>query len=629
MSLRRKIVLLFLGLAVMPMLIVATFGFVYAGWLAESVTRSRLSDTAVRVASEIEAATGRLEASLAWVYRTHDGSADGTGRPSKQLGLEAALADAAYIRFHSADGTLLASAGVRPESGLRCDASGGSRLLPIRAPTPGTQGGVTEAGIWAADLLPADLRDASQSVQVIDRSTGAILYSPRCEDLTGRPSPALAAAVRALEDGAGARDRFRFRNGSGEMSVGALRLSPDHQWAAATSASVHAIMAPLERLETSYWVFIGLLALSTVAAFSLLLGRVTQSLKELTRAAERIGGGDLQPWLPPPGNDEVGQLTMAFSDMLDRVRRMMAHVDHSGRLAVVGQLSSYLAHEIRNPLSAIKMNLQRLDRSVRAGRLPADCADAVDISLKEVDRLASSVTSILQLGRSDQGPRDVVSLHEVIEEAAELLRGELTRAGVKVHVELDASADRVLAVPGQMKGVFLNLMMNALEAQPSGGRLVVRSQLETSPDHEPVVAIRVRDHGPGVPAAVRDRIFEPFFTTKPTGSGIGLAVVERTLRDNGGDIRLEDLPISERGAEFIVTLPLAPVAAESDMVAPSPSGWLRTARSWGRHAARGRTDDVSVTAPSTPAGESAEPATLSAEANEALTAWVKDRGHVH
>jgi signal transduction histidine kinase len=425
---------------------------------------------------------------------------------------------------------------------------------------------------------------------------------------------ALAVLARSPYEGGS----FRYKDRLSDQGVGAIGVSPNQQWAAVATTGVSGIMAPLSRLQAWYWVFILLLAVSTVAAFSLLLGRVTESLKELTGAAKRIGGGDLQPWLPPPSNDEVGQLTVAFSDMLDRLRHMMAHVDHKGRLAVVGQLSSYLAHEIRNPLSSIKMNLQRLDRSVRAGHVPADCSDAVEISLKEVDRLASSVTSILQLGRSDQGPSEVVSLHEVIEEVAELLQGEMNRAQVELQVELDAAADRVVAVAGQMKGVFVNLIMNALEAQPQGGLVQIRSELRASTTGEPVVAVRVRDLGCGVPPSVRDRIFEPFFTTKGTGSGIGLAVVARTLNDHGGDIRLEDLPAGKSGAEFVVSLPLAAVGVDAQAAAASVDARRRRWRGTRSPDAR----DVPE-APRAPA------AGLPASASEALTVWAKDRGQVH
>jgi len=615
MSLRRKIVLLFLWLAVMPMLTVATFGFIYAGWLAENVTQSRLSDASGRIASEVQAATGRVEEALTRLSKEYEATAPGGARPWADLvATEPVLANAAHVRISSVDGRVLHRQGSRPTGDVRCDASGGSRLVDVRF-SGDSSGGAVEASFWASDLIPEDLRRSFPDVRVVDRSSGRTYFSPRCEDLTARGSSSMAAALAALTRSPDEGGPFRYKDRLSDVGVGAIRVSPNRQWAAVTATGVSGIMAPLSRLQAWYWVFILLLAASTVAAFSLLLGRVTESLKELTGAAKRIGGGDLQPWLPPPSNDEVGQLTVAFSDMLDRLRHMMAHVDHKGRLAVVGQLSSYLAHEIRNPLSSIKMNLQRLHRNVLTGHVPADCSDAVEISLKEVDRLASSVTSILQLGRSDQGPSEVVSLHEVIEEVAELLQGEMKRAGVELQVELDASADRVVAVAGQIKGVFVNLIMNALEAQPQGGAVRIRSELRASTTREPVVAVRVRDLGCGVPSGVRDRIFEPFFTTKGTGSGIGLAVVARTLNDHGGDIRLEDLPPGDSGAEFVVSLPLAAVGVDAEAAAAAVDA-RRAARRW-----RGpRSQDDTPRAPA---------AVLPSSAADALTAWAKDRGQVH
>jgi signal transduction histidine kinase len=621
MSLNRKIVLLFLGLAVVPMLIMATFGFFYAAWLTEGITKTRLAETAVRAANALDAGYLRAEQSLAMLQQlpSLEGSTVADAR------LEPLVAGAPFVILRNGAGDVLASRGGQPKSPVRCDTSGGSRLVTIRAALSGSM--KAEAGIWAADLLPADLRGPTRAIRVVDGTDGSILYSPDCSDLVTGGSAASRSAVAALSGGQKEWESFRFRDDFGQWNFGTAQPSLDGQRFTVASASVHVILAPLNRLEAWYWFFVLTVALSTALAFSLLLGRVTHSLNDLTRAAERIGKGDFQPWLPPPGNDEVGRLTLAFSDMLDRVRRTMDHVDQNGRLAVVGQLSSYLAHEIRNPLTSIKMNLQRLERSARSGRIPADCRDAVGISLKEVDRLAGSVTSILQLGRADQGSRDAVSLQGVIEDAAELLSGEFQRAGVAVHVELDASADRVVAVLGQLKGVFLNLMMNALEAQPQGGRLEVRSELQATDDGNPVVAIRIRDSGVGVPAAIRDRIFEPFFTTKPTGSGIGLAVVARTLRDSGGDIYLEDLPASEKGTEFVVILPLAAVAiAEHSFEAsaarpPSALPWMRDDSEPETPVVEERVASGTV-----PTGRAPM---LSDDVSEALAAWVKDRGRVH
>jgi len=246
----------------------------------------------------------------------------------------------------------------------------------------------------------------------------------------------------------------------------------------------------------------------------------------------------------------------------------MTKVDQSGRLAVVGQLSAYLAHEIRNPLSSIKLNLQRLMRWTKNASLPEFCFEPLEISLREVERLSASVSGVLELSRAQDGPKETVSLHHLVEEASDLLSARFRRQGVELVLDLDAEADRALARAGQVKSVILNLMVNALEAQPSGGRLEIRSELSRAPELRlPVVALHFKDDGTGVPPDVRDRIFEPFFTTKPGGSGIGLAMAAQAVRDNGGDLYLEPAPLRDSGAEFVLVFPLPAI---SSTVAPTP-----------------------------------------------------------
>jgi signal transduction histidine kinase len=181
-----------------------------------------------------------------------------------------------------------------------------------------------------------------------------------------------------------------------------------------------------------------------------------------------------------------------------------------------------------------------------------------------VERLNSSVNAVLQLSRSQDGPREVVGVHVLLDEARALLADRFRRRKVDLRMELDAGADWILARPGQVKSVILNLMVNALEAQPEGGRLCVRSELVRNPgDKGPAVALHFRDDGPGIPAEIRDRVFEPFFTTKKNGSGIGLAVAAQAVRDNGGHMYLAEDRKLDEGAEFVVVFPLAAIEAPS------------------------------------------------------------------
>jgi signal transduction histidine kinase len=535
LSLRQKIVLLFLGLAVVPLLAVATFGFLYSAYLNREATTARLEEAVAELSAHLEGSTAQVRQALKRVptfpYAGREAPLEERGGPTAwQPG--AALSKAVFVRVVDRNGSSVTLTGSLPAEQTRCGPSGGERAVPVRAFLDRAGNRIAEAYFWLDDLIGPSPSVSGLHTQIVDRNTGVVLFSTTCQDVQADPSEAALAAIAMLDENPGLMSSFGFRDASGDRRVGSLSVTPDGRWLTVAEVGLGSIIAPFGRLGAWYWVFVILLAASTSLAFSALLGRVTNSLKELIRAAKRIGAGDLLPWLPPPGDDEVGELTVAFREMSDQIKRMVDQVDQNSRLAVVGELSAYLAHEIRNPLSCVKMNLQRIERWGRLKPLPAEIRESGDISLKAVDGVVCSLTSSLQLAGRDETQEQVRNL----------------------------------------KGAFLNLMMNGLEVQPHGGRLHIRSALENVAGIGPAVAVHIRDQGPGVPNEIRERIFEPFFTTKFNGSGIGLAVVSRTLRAAGGDVYLADLPVWERGAEFVVRMPLAAVSDTLTTTVPQEEG---------------------------------------------------------
>jgi signal transduction histidine kinase len=139
-----------------------------------------------------------------------------------------------------------------------------------------------------------------------------------------------------------------------------------------------------------------------------------------------------------------------------------------------------------------------------------------------------------------------------VEETLSLVSPELDRNGISVETGLEASEDTVVADFVQLKGVFLNLLLNAADAMPTGGTLRIRS--EALPTGR--IAVHVGDEGPGIPSELRERVFEPFFTTKSDGSGIGLSLALQTVEDHGGRLYVEKRAEHAGGAEFVVELPL-------------------------------------------------------------------------
>jgi signal transduction histidine kinase len=230
------------------------------------------------------------------------------------------------------------------------------------------------------------------------------------------------------------------------------------------------------------------------------------------------------------------------------------------RLAALGEMAAGLAHEIRNPLGAIKGAAQYLrpptgSQAPLADR-PRGVDEFLDIIVEEVNRLNRVVSQFLDYARPDRGEREPVDVNEVVRRTVQLL--EQQARGVAVDVHLGEDLPQIRGNAEQLRQVFLNLGLNALQAMPDGGRLVVSTRLRRGARRgEPAsfLETRFRDSGPGIPEKLLKNIFVPFFTTKEGGSGLGLAISQRIAQNHGGiiDVRSQE----GRGATFSVLLPLS------------------------------------------------------------------------
>jgi signal transduction histidine kinase len=583
MSLRTKIIVLFVGLSVVPLLALAAFSYWQAETLLSTMIHGQLEATTTRVGEELEAVEEEVMAALDALGRHHRLSSSGNGdfdAGGLTPGQDSLLARAVFIQLLDPTGSVQEVRGTVPDDSIRRHPEGSSTLLTFTRDLD-PNGRELRAGFWAGDLISREGRSLAHKVVVLNPATRSVVYADdnqyaQAGDRVGGKTS--LGGVLGLPETAGT---LKYRQ-NGKVKLAAYTRASADRWTVMSISDPTTVVAPLNRMVVAYWILVLGLGLSTGFAFYLLLGRFMKSLRELAHAAEEIGKGELDPWLPLSSSGEVGQLTLAFNRMLARIRHMMSQVDQSGRLAVVGQLSAYLAHEIRNPLSSIKLNLQRLRRWTKNGRLPDFCLEPLEISLKEVERLSASVSDVLQLSRAEESPREVLSLHELVEEASELLSARFKVQGVGLHLDLDAEADRVLARAGQVKSVILNLMVNALEAQPKGGRLEIRSELSRAPGiGGPVVAVHFKDAGGGIPPEIRERIFEPFFTTKAGGSGIGLAMASQSVRDNDGDLYLETALSTRSGAEFVMAFPLAALESTAGFAGrPVQPSWQDRSLRW-------------------------------------------------
>jgi signal transduction histidine kinase len=271
------------------------------------------------------------------------------------------------------------------------------------------------------------------------------------------------------------------------------------------------------------------------------------------------------PDTPPSGDGliDVGSLTVASDGDLGAVDRQLAHVvrgveevmerlrrQHwdmlrAEQLAAVGQLAAGVAHEVRNPLTGMKLLVEAALRPGALGRLTAEDLHVIH---GEIVRLEETVQHFLSFARLPAPQRRVQDLRDLLGPPLDLIRARARRQGVQIEVAVPAQPLPASVDAGQIHQVLVNLLLNALDALPRGGRISVALD-----EAGGACRLCVRDTGPGIAPEMAGRLFTPFASTKPTGTGLGLSLARRIVLEHGGRITAEDRP--EGGACFTITLP--------------------------------------------------------------------------
>jgi len=207
----------------------------------------------------------------------------------------------------------------------------------------------------------------------------------------------------------------------------------------------------------------------------------------------------------------------------------------SERLTALGLLSAEVAHEIRNPLTVMKLLSDTLSQG-----MSADDPKMEDLGVmrEKIAHMEGVVSRVLGMSKAQSGAFRTLDLRQAAENASLLLRLKLQQLGVKVDIECAEALPLVEGNPGQIQQIFLNLMMNGVQAMVGGGTLSLRLGVEPGQQGD-VVSVRITDTGTGIPPKILPKIFESFFTSREDGTGLGLAIVKRILRDHRGDIVVE------------------------------------------------------------------------------------------
>jgi nitrogen fixation/metabolism regulation signal transduction histidine kinase len=316
-----------------------------------------------------------------------------------------------------------------------------------------------------------------------------------------------------------------------------------------------------------------LIATLVVFGFGILLSlylswTFSRPLYQLTYAARAVASGSLDVSVPAGGKDEVGALSRTFNEMVGKLREkqlLEERLHFAERSTAIGRLASAVAHEIRNPLNFISLSMDH----VREKLHPDDTArrenfDRIIGNVKgEISRLNRLVNDFLSFGRPMRLDRRVCAIGDILREVAALVDHKARDQGISLELELEELPD-TLADPELLKTCFLNLMINAVDAMPSGGVLRVTGRKDRDSGGD-VIVVTVADNGLGMTPEEVQAAFEPYFSTKETGVGLGLSLTRKIVGDHGGSIALESA--KGQGTTARIVLPVVAEAVRAEAIA--------------------------------------------------------------
>lgn len=307
-------------------------------------------------------------------------------------------------------------------------------------------------------------------------------------------------------------------------------------------------------LETTSYLFVVYLFIFAlfIAGSVILSGQLTKPLSIIQSGLKKISRGDMRTKVPVTSRDEIGSLASAYNNMVERLKEAQKELLKAERESAWKEMAQQVAHEIKNPLTPMKLNLQHLQRQLE--RNPEKALELKPVIEKTAKNIIGQIESLNKIA-SDfskfaqpiQEPKERVDLTELLESISDLYNNE---SSVKVTLRLPDQNIEIQAVKDELRRVLVNLMKNSIEACDEKEAVVKISLKKNSRD----IVLKIKDNGRGIHAEDQEKVFVPKFSTKSSGTGLGLAISKKIVEAHGGDIWFESK--NGEGTTFFVKLPI-------------------------------------------------------------------------
>ncbi|MFQ5989900.1 MAG: ATP-binding protein, partial [Candidatus Methylomirabilales bacterium] len=280
-------------------------------------------------------------------------------------------------------------------------------------------------------------------------------------------------------------------------------------------------------------------------------------LDELSQSTAIISTGKLEHQVPIRARDELGRLASSINDMARDLKGIQEQLVHAERLAALGELSAYIAHNIRNPLASIRSAAQV---GMQETADPEGKEILEDI-IQAADRLEHWVQQLLSYTRPLSLQRRRQNVNQLMEGCLSVYKQAIGDKDLTTVLELNPDVPEIVMDPERMEQAVAAVLTNAIEASPPGGKITVQTAPAATADPSHVL-LRIRDEGRGISPELREQVFHPYFTTKANGMGLGLAIARKIVEQHHGDITLLNGP--DRGTVAEITLPRGRTEAEDN-----------------------------------------------------------------
>ena len=404
---------------------------------------------------------------------------------------------------------------------------------------------ITVTYLW--DLIDNIKIGKTGHVYVVDKN-GIVIAHIHRERILRHESFQSIPIVKNLM--AGNNSTAEYINENGLNTLGSGSVVPNLGWGIVAEQPIEEAFKLIRKInQLTIILVIFTICMAVIISF-LKSTKIVSPIKELTDGVRTVAKGDLSYLITVKSEDEIGELAENFNKMTSSLKSAQEQLLENEKMAILGRLSAKIAHEVRNPLQAIKGSATFFRKRFPEDDMAQDFANTI---IQETDQLNRFVSDVLFFSKKIEVRFILTNMNAILENICQLVLKDKRFEEIKIQNDLDKGIQDSLLDPEHLQRAFLNVIINSAQAMPYGGEIKLRTKQITR-NSKDYIEVVIQDNGTGIPTEIRENIFKPFFTTKKTGTGLGLFYFYETIKQHEGEIKLESE--LERGTTLFVYLPL-------------------------------------------------------------------------